>query len=309
MKKLIISLILIMAAGILISCGKSKEEMDSYLVYYLNQDMTGLVEGTMESPHKKKDTNAVVADLLKQLQTTGEDANLKSPISENVDVLDFELKNHQMSISFSAAYYERSGVEETLSRAAIVETLCQLDEIHYVEFYVEDQPLMLSGSAEDFVQNLDALGKEQSRQVTLYLSNRTGDKLRAVTTSVTYNAATPLAELLINQLIQADEVIAGQKGKLKDVKPAIPKETVVNHITIRDQICYVDLGSGFNDLLAGISSEVTVYSIVNTLCELSNVNRVQFTIDGEAQEQYGEMDSFHSVLERNLNLVEPVNEK
>ena len=124
-----------------------------------------------------------------------------------------------MSISFSAAYYERSGVEETLSRAAIVETLCQLDEIHYVEFYVEDQPLMLSGnavgpmSADDFVQNLDALGKEQSRQVTLYLSNRTGDKLRAVTTSVTYNAATPLAELLINQLIQADEVIAGQKGK------------------------------------------------------------------------------------------------
>ena len=206
-------------------------------------------------------------------------------------------------------------MEETLSRAAIVETLCQLDEIHYVEFYVEDQPLMLSGnavgpmSADDFVQNLDALGKEQSRQVTLYLSNRTGDKLRAVTTSVTYNAATPLAELLINQLIQADEVIAGQKGKLKDVKPAIPKETVVNHITIRDQICYVDLGNGFNDLLAEISSEVTVYSIVNTLCELSNVNRVQFTIDGEAQEQYGEMNSFHSVLERNLNLVETVNEK
>ncbi len=57
--------------------------------------------------------------------------------------------------------------------------------------------------------------KEQRRQVTLYLSNRTGDKLRAVTTSVTYNAATPLAELLINQLIQADEVIAGQKREIK----------------------------------------------------------------------------------------------
>ena len=59
---------------------------------------------------------------------------------------------------------------------------------------------------------------------------------------------------------------------------------------------------------AGISSEVTVYSIVNTLCELSNVNRVQFTIDGEPQEQYGEMDSFHSVLERNLDIVESEND-
>ena len=43
MKKIIISMFLIMAAGILFSCGKSKEKMDSYLVYYLNQDMTGLV--------------------------------------------------------------------------------------------------------------------------------------------------------------------------------------------------------------------------------------------------------------------------
>mgnify|MGYP000425354484 CR=1 FL=1 len=34
MKKIIISMFLIMAAGILVSCGKSKEEMDSYLVYY-----------------------------------------------------------------------------------------------------------------------------------------------------------------------------------------------------------------------------------------------------------------------------------
>ncbi len=54
MKKIIISMFLIMAAGILFSCGNSKEKMDSYLVYYLNQDMTGLVEGTMESPHEKR---------------------------------------------------------------------------------------------------------------------------------------------------------------------------------------------------------------------------------------------------------------
>ena len=69
-------------------------------------------------------------------------------------------------------------------------------------------------------------------------------------------------------------------------------------------MCYVDLGNGFNELLSGISSEVTVYSIVNTLCELANVNRVQFTVDGEPQDKYGEMDSFSSVLERKLDLVE-----
>jgi germination protein M len=53
---------------------------------------------------------------------------------------------------------------------------------------------------------------------------------------------------------------------------------------------------------------VTVYALVNTLCELSNINRVQITVDGEAQEKYGEMEHFDTVLERNLDLVEGGNE-
>ena len=42
MKKIIMWMFFIMAAGILVSCNTNKEEMDSYSVYYLNQDMTGL---------------------------------------------------------------------------------------------------------------------------------------------------------------------------------------------------------------------------------------------------------------------------
>ena len=94
------------------------------------------------------------------------------------------------------------------------------------------------------------------------------------------------------------------RDKPSGVKPSIPDDTVLNSLTIRGQVCYIDLGSGFNNLLSGISSEVSVYSIVNTLCELSNVNRVQFTIEGEPQDNYGEMNSFSSVLERKLDLVE-----
>ena len=292
-----------------VSCDSpDQEENYSYTISYLNADMTGLVERDYESPHSGDETKAMVGELLKQLQSSGDDAKAKSPISENVDILDFQIKNRQLAIFFSAAYYERSGVEEILSRAAIVETLCQLETIDYVEFYVEDQPLMISGNAvgqmsrEYFVLNLDSEGKEQSKQVTLYFSNKKGDCLRAVSTTVTYNSATPLAELLVNQLIQGEETI--QKSKSSDVRPAIPENTILNNLTIRDQVCYVDLGSGFNELLSGISSEVTVYSIVNTLCELANVNRVQFTVDGEPQDKYGEMDSFSSVLERKLDLVE-----
>lgn len=77
MKKIIISMFLIMVAGILVSCGKSKEEMDSYLVYYLNQDMTGLVEGTMESPHKKKGYERSCCRFIKTASDYGGGCQLK----------------------------------------------------------------------------------------------------------------------------------------------------------------------------------------------------------------------------------------
>lgn len=302
---------IILIAGFLCSsCNSIHPENYQYTVMFLNSEMTGLVEDEYETVLAGDQTESLVEELLKELQTGSEDANEKSPISENVRILDYQLRNAQLSIFFSAAYYERSGLEEILSRAAIVETLCQLDGIDYVEFYIEDQPFMIDGNAvglmnrDRFVLNLNNQGKEQSRQVTLYFANKKGDRLRAVNTSVTYNSITPLAEMLIGRLIQGEETIQGMKGNWSDVQPSVPEETVLNNVTIRGQVCYVDLGSGFNNLLSGISSEVTVYSIVNTLCELANVNRVQFTIDGEPQNKYGEMESFSTVLERKLDLVE-----
>lgn len=292
------------------SCGGAGEKEYSYTVMYLNSQMTGLVEDEYDSAYAGDQTEALLEELLRQLRLGGDDANKKSPISENVEVLGYQLEHSQLSLSFSAAYYEKSGLEEILSRAAIVETLCQVEGIDYVEFYIEDQPLMLAGNAvglmnpDRFVLNLNNRGKEQSRQVTLYFANAAGDRLREVTASVTYDSVTPLAEMLVQQLIRGEETLRAMKGEHTGVQPSIPDDTVLNSLTIRGQVCYVDLGSGFNNLLSGISSEVSVYSLVNTLCELPNVNRVQITIDGEPQEKYGEMEAFSTVLERKLDLVE-----
>lgn len=286
------------------------DDTDRYTLTYLDSDVTGLVEKDYETTLSRDATDALVKEFLKQLQSGGEDVNAKSPISENVEILDYQIKNSQLSLFFSAAYNEKSGIEEILSRAAIVESLCQIDGISYVEFYVEDQPLMLAGNAvglmndDSFVLNLEDQGQEKSKQVTLYFANAKGTALRGVSTSVTYNSATPLAEMLVERLILGEETIMGLEEQKDEILPAIPEETVLNSLTIRDQVCYVDLGSGFNNLLEGISSEVSVYALVNTLCELSNVSHVQFTIDGEPQDKYGEMEHFSSLLERKLDLVE-----
>lgn len=306
-------LYMLLLTGCLLFCVSCEslggDDTDHYTLTYLDSDVTGLVEKDYETTLSRNATVALVEEFLKQLQSGGEDANAKSPISENVEILDYQIKNTQLSLFFSAAYNEKSGIEEILSRAAIVESLCQIDGISYVEFYVEDQPLMLAGNAvglmnpDSFVLNLEDQGQEKSKQVTLYFANVKGTALRAVSTSVTYNSATPLAKMLVERLILGEETIMRLEEQENVISP-IPEETVLNSLTIRDQVCYVDLGSGFNNLLEGISSEVSVYALVNTLCELPNVTHVQFTIDGEPQDKYGEMEHFSSLLERKLDLVE-----
>ena len=52
-----------------------------------------------------------------------------------------------------------------------------------------------------------------------------------------------------------------------------------------------------------MTSEVTIYSITNSLVELPNVNKVQIAVDGETNISYRENVSLNTVFERNLDLL------
>ncbi len=309
MKKILYA-ILLSGCLVLTACGGAGEDSeDTYTLTYLDADRTGLVQKEYACDVSRDDTENLVEVFLEELQSGTEDANAKSPISDNINILDYEIKDENLSLYFSATYNENSGIEEVLSRAAIVESLCQIDNISYVEFYVEDQPLTLSGStvglmnADSFVLDLEDQGEMVDKQVMLYFANEDGTSLVEVPVTVSYYSSTPIAEVVVDCLINSEETIEGLDGIDTEILPAIPEDTVLNNLTIRDNVCYVDLSGGFNELMEGINSEITVYALVNSLCELSDVNRVQFTIDGESQSRYGDMQNFNSLFERNLDLV------
>ncbi len=54
-----------------------------------------------------------------------------------------------------------------------------------------------------------------------------------------------------------------------------------------------------------MASDVTIYSITNSLVELSNVNRVQISVNGETNISYRENMSLNNVFERNLDILVP----
>ncbi len=289
-------------------CGeKTDKQLMSYQVFYINSDGSGLTGKTYQLKDAKQDLVSVIKELIIRLQTP-QDESLKSPIDEGIQVVDYQIKENQLSVYFSAGYNNKSGLDEILSRAAIVKTLCQIQEIEYVEFYVEDQPLMLSGNAvglmsqESFVDELNPQDQKQSKETVLYFANKQGNRLKKITTDITYNAVEPIARLLVEQLIAGVSSI--QNIDETKLQSAVPSKTTLNNLTIRDNICYLDLSRDFEQQDPNVSSEVIVYSIVDTLCELPEVTKVQFSVDGEQKEKYGDLEGFNKPLERNLDLLE-----
>ncbi len=295
--------------GLLSGCSLGESDGDGtlYQVYYVNAEGSGIVQEEYRAHSPSKYTVKQIEELWEKMRTGGERGHYKSPIQAEEGLPDFQLKETQLSIHFSAAYNGKDVLDEILSRAAIVKTLCQVEGIDFVEFYVEDQPLMLSGNAvglmneDSFLESLNENISVQRKEVVVYYADATGTRLREVTTEMTYNAAQPLADMLIQKLIEGPESVEHDAELL----PTIPEDTVLNSVTIRDNICYLDFSREFEQLDARVSSDVVIYSIVNTLCELPNVNKVQFSIEGEQRETYGETLHFTSPFERNLDIVLP----
>ena len=132
--------------------------------------------------------------------------------------------------------------------------------------------------------------------------------------SVNYIAFTIQNEPLVDSsgvaigMMSADTFIDNEKliegpsavGSYPTINPA----TKVISVTVNDRICYVNLDESFLSQPYNVTNDVTIYSIANSLVELSNVNKVQISINGETNVLYKESVSLTNIFERNLDLVE-----
>ena len=182
-------------------------------------------------------------------------------------------------------------------------TFSQLEDVDYVTFQVEGAPLtdhygnvIGNMSADTFIYNV---GKEISTyekiELKLYFANETGDKLIPVYRSVVYNSNISMERLAVEQIIS---------GPNTDIAfPTINKDTKVKSVNIKDGVCYVDFDQTILNQTQNVSAEVALYSIVNTITEFSDVNKVVLSVEGETAFTF--MDFVISgSYERNLDIIE-----
>ena len=264
------------------------EQKGNITLYQMADDGSKLQASKYEIQADQEDNVAVIQELL-------------DCFKKCVAIDDFQLKEKQLTITFLSSYYNQDKIDEVLNRAAIVKTLCQLSSVEYVEFYVGDNPLMIDGETVGIMSKLsflDSVGGEgytQEKYVTLYFSSNDGTKMQEITTKLTHDMTVPLARLLIEQLLKGPNEISD--ANTSDVRDTIPAGTKLNSLTIRDHVCYVDFSKEFMNMQADVSSGVVVYSIVNTLSNLKDVESVKFLINGESNEKFP--DTYVKITQKN----------
>ncbi|SFR86193.1 GerMN domain-containing protein [Anaeromicropila populeti] len=294
----------------LTSCQKKEQTTPNSLatqVFYVNSDDTKVVGEGYEV--KAVEVEEQIWEYLEAMEREPESIKLKVAKPETIKVLDIELKdNGQLTLYFDANYFSLTGVKEILCRAAIIKTLCQIEKVEYVEFYVGGEPLMETHEkpvgfqkADDFVDNT---GGEtdfyQTVTMTLFFANQKGNALKEIHVKAQFDGTITLEQLILQNLIDGPDEIGGVEED--SIYPTIPSGTSYLKTVIKDGICYVDLNENFLNELPDIDPEVIIYSIVNSLVEMSTVDKVQFTIGGETVKSYKGI-GFDAPFERNLDLV------
>ncbi len=292
--------------GLLAGCGRNGDnEAKEYTVYYVDNEENKVSGQSVEI--EGEDTQEILQALFARLAAQPEDAGYKSAIPENVELESYAYEDYQLILNFSGNYSTMSPTREVLTRAAIVRTLCQVNGVNYVAFNVGGEALVnVSGipvgymTADQFVDNEgNEINAYEKVSLTLYYADRSGTNLEAHLVDRVYNSNISMDRLIVEELIAGPEDGDGAENGFATLSP----ETKIVSVTTRDNTCYVNLDEGFLNLPGNITPEVAIYSIVNSLVELSGVNKVQISVNGSTDLIYMETIPLSQVFERNLEIM------
>jgi hypothetical protein len=154
-----------------------------------------------------------------------------------------------------------------------------------------------------------AIGEEEAKKLTdkipvhLYFANADNTKLkleiRYITVSEAKKGTGTLAAWIVKELI---------KGPVtnKNLKATIPPTTQLRGpVKVEAGVATVDLTKDFISKHTGdkAAEKMTIYSIVNSLTELKDIQKVKFRIDGKTQKDFKGSFQFDAPFPRAAQLI------
>lgn len=301
-KRIGLLLLAVGAVFLLSACAKRTDVKpgDGY-VYCLNAERTRLVKITFEIPDGETDDKAEA--VLEELAAPPDDIEYVQAIPEEVTVQECKTDNSIVYVDFNAAYLELPPLEEKLTRAAVVQSLLLIDGLNGVWFTVNGENLKDSSgkiiglmNTDDFVIDAGALSSYETATLTLYFANETGDKLVKQKVDVKYSSNVSKEKLIVEKLMGGP--------KKSGAEPTMNPNATLLSVTIKDEVCYVNFDSEFLTSAYDVKPEVMIYSLVNSLIEGTQAEKVQIMVNGEKNVTYLETVDLSQPMGQNLELVE-----
>ncbi|MBO7289550.1 MAG: GerMN domain-containing protein [Clostridia bacterium] len=320
MKKLIsIILVFIITSCSFCSCTeKNKGSQINVKLYFSNSAKDSLVtEDASVDAFLRKDTVGFVRKIMKLLLAGPKTEGYKSVIPEGVRLKGVSLEKEEdgtVNIDLSKEYIssrkkDSPKSEELLARYSIICTLSQFEEIKKVKIYIDGKDMLaLSGDNEILsalgsnnimIDSPSSVDTKTEKFVTLYFTDKNGVNLYPETHKATM-ADNSLEKTVVNELIRGP-VSSSYVRTLPDGVQLISAETTGG-------ICFVNFSAEFmpKEDDDGPSQRTIVYSVVNSLTRLPDIEKVQILIDGKKPEK-DEYQLFSIPLERDESMI--VNKK
>lgn len=111
-----------------------------------------------------------------------------------------------------------------------------------------------------------------------------------------------LSARLAAEKITEEQLIAGPQAE--GYRAVLPADVTVLSISVTDGTCYVNFDGKLQNIEADITEDVALYAIVDSLTELTSIQRVQIAVNGETQTALRESRRLDQSYVRNLDLVE-----
>ncbi|MCD8069556.1 MAG: GerMN domain-containing protein [Lachnospiraceae bacterium] len=297
---LLLSLLVVSFAG----CGGEDKTGVPILMAYISAEGTKIVEE--EYYLESVSVGSQVNEVLNQLSTAPAKMEYTAPLSQGIEVLDVTVGEDSVALNLSREYSQMDSITEILTRASIVRSLTQIESITYVSIQVEgsdirdnDGELVGRMTADSFIDNSgEEISTYEKTTIRLYFANEDGTALKAVNRTLAYNTNIAMERLVLEELIK------GPTSTNTEVGALLSADTKVVSVLVKDNVCYVNLDETFLTYSTSVEPEVVIYGIVDTLCELSNVSRVQFSVNGDSNVVFGEDISLNTEFTKDLSYVE-----
>lgn len=308
-RRWICALLLLAVVMALFGCQKKdggSEPLEGvYQIYYLNSSMTRMEPQEFTIPEKPgedatADTDWRITKLMEQLRTVPKNLDRQAAVPDKVGFERYKLEDTVLYLYFDNNYAMMNATREILCRAALVRTLTQVEGVDFVAIYTADQPLMDSSgnpvgamAGADFIDNISNVNAFEKTDLVLYFADDTGEKLVKESREVVHSVNTSLEKLVIEQLIEGP--------RRPGTNATLPRDTKLLNVSVNENVCYINFDASFLNNTLDVKEYVPIYSIVNSLAAVSQVNKVQIAVNGSQDILFRDSISLNQSFERNLD--------